>query len=104
MSEENLEHRVEELKTHVVDKALFGPKNGNKYIVTVSWLDLHKAHLKPTYEAAMQFVSKYIVPEVVWPEVTDFAEIMPRAHMAHSYDNAFRLEVVKNQSRYQGYL
>ena len=52
-------HSFEEMKTHVIDKALFGVKD--KIIAVVSWIDLTKAKLSIDYSGLLQFISRYIV-------------------------------------------
>lgn len=87
------EHSFKEMKTHVIDKALFGVKN--KLIAVVSWIDLAKAKLPRDYGGVSQFISRYIVLTGYKPQIESFAKILQDGEMQHPYDNAFRIEVKK---------
>ena len=91
--EETTKQSFSELNTHVIDKALFGARN--KLIAVISWADLARSKLQGTYKGAIEFVTRYIVPEANYIVVTDFAEIMDKEEMKHPYDNAFRMEFYK---------
>ena len=91
--ESKLEHSFEELNTKVVDKALFGQED--RLIAIISWIDLYKEKLKPTYKDAIAFLSSYLLPFAYKPVVLDFMQIMPENDMKHGYDNAFRVELRK---------
>lgn len=87
------EHSFKEMKTHVIDKALFGVKN--KLIAVVSWIDLAKAKLPRDYSGALQFIFRYVVPTKYKPQVESFAKVLQDNEMKHPCDNAFRVEMQK---------
>ena len=95
---DKLTHSFEELNTHVIDKALFGQED--RILAIISWLDMYEAKLKVSYKGAIEFMNRYLFPHLNHPIVFDFIQIMPDKDMKHDYDNAFRLEVMKNESRY----
>ena len=96
--EVKLKHSFEELKTKVIDKAMFGQED--RLLAIISWIDLYSSKLKATYKDAINFLDKYLVPYAYQPVVLDFAQIMPDKDMRHRYDNAFRIEIQKQENRY----
>ncbi|MEK6869871.1 MAG: hypothetical protein AABX74_06560 [Nanoarchaeota archaeon] len=96
--ESKLGHRFEEMKTHVIDKAMFGQED--RLLAIISWIDLYSAQLKATYTDAVRFLNRYLAPHLNHPIILDFAKIMPDSDMRHRYDNAFRIEALKPERRY----
>ena len=96
--ESKLGHRFEELRTNVIDKAMFGQED--RLLAIISWIDLYHANMKLTYHDAIAFMNRYLAPHLDHPVVLDFAQVMPERDMRHNYDNAFRLEVKKPHGRY----
>jgi hypothetical protein len=90
--EEITKQSFKELRTHVIDKALFGVRD--KAIVFVSWADLAKAKLERSYNGTVEFIAKYIVP-AMGVYVHEFEQVMSYKEMKHAYDNAFRVEIKK---------
>ena len=96
--ESKLGHRFEEMKTRVIDKAMFGQED--RLLAIISWIDLYNAKMKSTYQDAIAFLNRYLAPHLNHPIVFDFAQIMPEKDMQHNYDNAFRIEVKKPHGTY----
>lgn len=83
----------EEMKSNVVNGDVIGEKN--KLIVTVSFPDLYKRGLKPTYMDAVEFAKKYLIPGYDAAQLIRHQKILSDHEQKHDYDNAWRLVLFK---------